>query len=147
MPVETPPTPRFSRALEEELRERAMTRRRRRMPSLRPLVALAAVAAAFAFVLLPTADETGEQASPPRPLTVTTKQLLSSDRAELRRLEREFAALGEELIVEERGVAPTSPLVGRVMSLQTPGPGREGDEEATTTLAPPCAACARPGST
>ena len=120
MPVETPPTPRFSRALEVELRERA-GRRRRRLPSLRPVLAAAAVAVALAFVFLPGSDGTDEQASPPpEPFTVTTDQLLSGDRALYRRLQARFAALGKRLIVREKRVAPEAGVVGRVVSLQTP---------------------------
>ncbi|CAA9505977.1 MAG: hypothetical protein AVDCRST_MAG85-2047 [uncultured Solirubrobacteraceae bacterium] len=130
MPVETPPTPRFSRVLEGELRERASRRRRRRSPSLPPLIAAAAVVAAFVFVLLPTADETGEQASPPpKPLTVTTEQLLSGDRAMYRRLQREFEALGKRLIVREEPVSPHAEIRGHATGVQTPPSASPGAGE------------------
>ena len=125
MPVETP---RFSRALEEQLRERASRRQRRRLPSLRPVVAVAAVAAALAFVLLPTADDDGDQASPPpKPYTVAMDELLDGDRAHLRRLQSEFAAVGERLVIEEKRVAPDAPMAGAVYGVQIPPPYQSAD--------------------
>jgi hypothetical protein len=113
MPVETP---RFTRALEAELRERATTRRRRRrMPAGGVAIALA-VTIAFAFIVLPSHDERGEQAAPPpKPLTVSAGDIMRADRAGVERLRAEFAARGKKLVIRERPVAPGSEYVGRVV--------------------------------
>jgi hypothetical protein len=126
MPVETP---RFTRALEAELRERASRPQRRRLPSLRPALAVVAILAALAFAVLPGSDDPGEQASPPpKPYTVTMDELLSGDRATYDRLQREFEARGEKLIVRERRVAPDAEVLrgGRpAVSLEIPAPRRD----------------------
>jgi hypothetical protein len=120
MPVETP---RFSRALEAHLREQA-ARGRRHLPSPRPVLAVAAILFALGFVLVVG----GRDEDAPDPVagayTITAADLTAADPAELRRLEREFAARGERLIVTEKGVAPGSRQVGQVLSLSIPGPAQ-----------------------
>jgi hypothetical protein len=116
MPADLPSTPRFSRALEAQLREQAAAPRRRRRLTAGALAVALAAAVALAFIVLPAPDERGEQASPPPGrLVISSRDMFEADRAGLQRLQAELAARGKKLVIHERPVSPDSQYVGHVI--------------------------------